>query len=186
MIGGLGADPGELAVELEVSAERLDGDPRRVRVRVSNVTPYDVGEGDRERAMRHSLVSTHVLLGVGNGHWLSLADPPEHATGAAKACVNTGMWPVLVGVPGDDDTVLASPIILDDHTQIAPESPGDLFDSREIDELLTLSILTLTEEEKGEMRTADPRTRAMLERAENMTPEQMMKLHGTIRELRRH
>ncbi|HEX6492496.1 MAG TPA: hypothetical protein VF112_03235, partial [Candidatus Dormibacteraeota bacterium] len=186
VVGVVVRDHAELRAELEVSAERLDGTMRRVRVRVANTTPYDAGGDDRGRVMRHSLVSTHAVLGVEGGHWLSLADPPEHATAAAAGCVNTGMWPVLVGEPGDDDTVLASPIILEDHTQVAPESPGDLFDSREIDELLTLSILTLTDEEKEEMRAADPRTRAMLERTESMTPEQMMKLHGTIRELRRH
>jgi hypothetical protein len=186
VVGVLVRDHEELSVRLEVSAERVDERLCRVRVRVSNVTPYEVGDGDRERAMRHSLVSTHAVLGVTDGRWLSLADPPEHASAAAAACVNTGMWPVLVGEPGDDDTVLASPIILEDHTQVAPESPGDLFDSREIDELLTLSILTLTDEEKEEMRAADPRTRAMLERTESMTQEQMMRLHGTIRELRRH
>jgi hypothetical protein len=186
VVGVLVRDHEELHVELEVSAERLEGELRRVRVRVANVTPYEVGDRDRERAMRHSLVSTHALLGIEGGRWLSLADPPEHAAEAASACVNTGMWPVLIGEPGDDDTVLASPIILEDHVQIAPESPGDLFDSREIDELLTLSILTLTDAEKEEMRAADPRTRAMLERTENMTQDQMMKLHGTIRELRRH
>lgn len=186
VVGVLVRDHAELRVRLEVGAERAGDGLRRVRVRVSNLTPYEVGDGDRERAMRHSLVSTHAVLGVDGGGWLSLADPPEHAAEAAAACVNTGMWPVLVGDPGDRDTVLASPIILEDHTQVAPESPGDLFDSREIDELLTLSILTLTDEEKEEMRAADPRTRAMLERTESMTQEQMMRLHGTIRELRRH
>jgi hypothetical protein len=186
VVGVAVRDHEQLSVELEVSAERLEGELRRVRVRVANVTPYEVRDRDRERAMRHSLVSTHALLGVEGGRWLSLADPPEHAADAAAACVNTGMWPVLIGEPGDDDTVLASPIILEDHVQVAPESPGDLFDSREIDELLTLSILTLTDEEKDAMRAADPRTRAMLERTENMTQDQMMKLHGTIRELRRH
>jgi hypothetical protein len=186
VVGVLVRDHAELRVRLEVGAQRVDDRLRRVRIRVSNLTPYEVGDGDRERAMRHSLVSTHAVLGVEGGRWLSLADPPEYASAAAAACVNTGMWPVLVGDPGDHDTVLASPIILEDHTQVAPESPGDLFDSREIDELLTLSILTLTDEEKEEMRAADPRTRAMLERTESMTQEQMMRLHGTIRELRRH
>jgi hypothetical protein len=186
VVGVVVRDHQELRAELEVSAERLDGGLRRVRVRVANLTPYDAANGERERVMRHSLVSTHAVLGVEGGRWLSLADPPAHAAAAAAECVNTGMWPVLVGEPGESDTVLASPIILEDHAQVAPESPGDLFDAREIDELLTLSILTLTDEEKEEMRAADPRTRAMLERTESMTPEQMMKLHGTIRELRRH
>ena len=44
--------------------------------------------------------------------------------------------------------LLASPIILYDHPAIAPESPGDLFDALEIDEILTLRTMTLTEDEK--------------------------------------
>ena len=65
---------------------------------------------------------------------------------------------------------------------IAPESPGDLFDGGEIDQLLILNILSLTEEEKAEMRATDPRAREILERTEALTPEELMRLHGTIRE----
>ena len=77
-----------------------------------------------------------------------------------------------------DDAMLSAPIILSDHPRIAPESPGDLFDGGEIDGLLALNILALTDEEKAEMRDADPRTRAILERTENLTREQLWKLSG--------
>jgi hydrogenase maturation protease len=79
--------------------------------------------------------------------------------------------------------MLSSPIILYDHPQIAPESAGNLFDSTEIDEILSLRILTLTEDEKREMRQSDDRTRGILERTENMPEEQFMKLHGILRGL---
>ncbi|MCW3028142.1 MAG: hypothetical protein JWN81_1353 [Solirubrobacterales bacterium] len=79
--------------------------------------------------------------------------------------------------------MLCSPIILEDHPRIAPESPGDLFDGGEIDQLLILNILSLTDEEKAEMRATDPRAREILERTEALTPDQLMRLHGTIREL---
>ena len=82
----------------------------------------------------------------------------------------------------DDRTLLCSPIILPDHPQIAPESPGDLFDGGEIDQLLVLNILAMTDEERREMRDSDPRARAILERTEALTDEQLMRLHGTIRE----
>ena len=91
---------------------------------------------------------------------------------------------MLVGEPGARDTLLSSPIILEDHPRIAPESPGDLFDGGEIDEMLVLNILSLTDEEKAEMRDSDPRTREILERTEALTPEELMRLHGTIRDLR--
>ena len=89
---------------------------------------------------------------------------------------------MLAGEPGERHTVLSSPIILPDHPEIAPESPGDLFDAGEIDQLLTLSILSLTDEEKQQMREADPRTREILERTESLSREELMRLHGTIRE----
>jgi hypothetical protein len=90
---------------------------------------------------------------------------------------------VLVGEEGQRDTLLSSPIILYDYPRVAPESPGDLFDSSEIDQLLALNILTLTEDEKAEMRATDPRARRILERTEALTARDFMSLHGTIRDL---
>jgi hypothetical protein len=71
-----------------------------------------------------------------------------------------------------------------DYPELAPESPGDLFDSAEIDEILSLRIMTLTDEEKREMRESDERARQILERTESMPEEQLMKLHGVMRGLR--
>ena len=94
-----------------------------------------------------------------------------------------GTWPVLAGETGDRDTVLSSPIILYDYPQIAPESPGDLFDGAEIDEILSLRILTLTDEEKLAMSRSDQRARDILARTEALPPEHFMKLHGALRAL---
>src|SRR5690606_15883218 len=120
-----------------------------------------------EAALEHALCSTHVVLHAPGGAFASLADPPQELAAAARDCVNEGLWPVLVGgtgTAGRAETVLASPIILEDHPLIAPESPGDLFDGGEIDELLILSILGLTDAERAEMRDSDPRARQILER----------------------
>jgi hypothetical protein len=111
-----------------------------------------------------------------------LADPPLELRDAAAACRNVGLWPTLVGDREDRSTILASPIILEDYPRIAPESPGDLFDGGEIDQLLILNILALSDEEKAEMAASDPRAREILERTESLTPDQLMALHGTIRE----
>jgi hydrogenase maturation protease len=81
--------------------------------------------------------------------------------------------------------MLSSPVILYDYPQIAPESPGALFDGTEIDEILTLRIMTLTDEEKLAMGLADERAREMLERIETLPPEQFMKMHGALRGLHR-
>jgi len=101
-----------------------------------------------------------------------------------RICRNIGTWPILVGEEGHRDTMLSSPIILYDYPQVAPESPGDLFDGAEIDEILSLRIMTLTEEEKREMRESDERARQILERTEAMPDEQWLKLHGAMRGMR--
>ena len=149
----------------------------RVEARNEAVLPADA---PRDAALEQAMISTHVLFGVSGGEFVSLLDPPADASAAARACDNQGWWPVLVS---GTDTVLSSPIILYDHPQIAPESPGDLFDAAEIDEILSLRILTLTEEEKREAMR-DPRARDLIERTEGLSPEQMARLHGAIRELR--
>ena len=157
----------------------------RIVVRVKNVTPVtDVECTKREDALMRSLVSAHLLLGVREGEFVSLLDPPESLREVASQCRNVGSFPVLVGEEGKRDTMLSSPIILYDYPQIAPESAGDLFDGTEIDEILSLRIMTMTEDEKLEMRQSDERARQMLERTESLPVEQLMKLHGVLRGLR--
>ncbi len=175
---------------IEVKAVSVAEGLFKVQVRVKNLTlldgyaPADNMSNNRDAALMRSLVSAHVVLGVTGGQFVSLLEPPENLRDLAASCQNVGVWPVLVGAEGERDTVLASPIILYDYPQIAPESPGDLFDGTEIDEILALRILTMTEEEKQEMRHTDERARKMLERTENLPMEHLMKLHGTLRELR--
>ena len=137
----------------------------------------------RSDSLMSSLVSTHTILAAEGGRFISLIDPPENLRPLARECSNIGTWPVLVGEEGKQNTMLSSPIILYDYPQIAQESPGNLFDGTEIDEILSLRILTMTDEEKNEMRQSDDRTRQILERTENMPPEQFMKLHGALRNL---
>ena len=169
---------------VEVGAERLGSDLWRLSVTVANTTPWE-GE-DREEALARTFCSTHsVLRTAGGGAFVSLTDPPDALRAAAEACENRGTWPVLTGGVGGgqfSDTLLSSPIILEDHPRVAPESPGDLFDGGEIDQMLVLNILSLTDEEKAEMRASDPRAREILERTEALTPEEIMRLNGTIRD----
>jgi hypothetical protein len=168
---------------VDVSGERLGAALWRLTVTISNTTPFEPG-GGREAALARTFCSTHtVLRAAGGAAFVSLTDPPEALRAQAAACRNEGTWPVLVGEPGERHTLLSSPIILEDHPRVAPESPGDLFDGAEIDQLLRLSILSLTDEEKAEMRATDPRAREILERTEALTPEELMRLHGTVRDL---
>ncbi len=170
---------------IDLSAESVGDGVFRISVRIENQTPFEVARSDnRDEVLLHALVSTHTTLGVSHGSFVSLLDPPESLRQIAAACRNVGAWPVLVGSEGETDTLLSSPIILYDYPQIAPESPGDLFDSTEIDEILSLRIMTLTDDEKRTMSALDKRGRALLERTESLARGQFMRLHGTMREVR--
>jgi hypothetical protein len=170
---------------VEVSLEEAQAGLCRIGVRISNRTPLAVSASPgREAMLARSLLSAHTILTLQDGEFVSLLEPLPQFQEAAAACSNFGTWPVLAGEPGQRDTVLSSPIILYDYPQIAPESPGDLFDGAEIDEILSLRILTLTEEEKAAMCRTDERARRILERTEALPPEHFMKLHGVLRSLR--
>jgi hypothetical protein len=168
--------------EVQVKAEPLREGTFRVTVRITNTTPW--GGEDRESTLKQTFVSTHTALEIAGGEFVSLMDPPEELREAAQGCENLKTWPVLVGEKGERSMMLSSPIILYDYPQIAPESPGDLFDGTEIDQLLIFNVLSLTDEEKEEMRASDPRAREILERTESLSPEELMNLHGAIREFR--
>jgi hypothetical protein len=77
--------------------------------------------------------------------------------------------------------MLAAPIILPDHPEVAPESPGELYDGTEIDEILTLRTLALSDDEKAAARATDPRAAALIDRVDAMDAPTMERLHGTIR-----
>ena len=156
----------------------------RVRARIENVTAWITPGETRNEALRASLLGTHLFLGVEGGDFLSLIDPPAWAAAAAAGCRNVRTYPVLAGSAGRNDLLLSAPVILEDHPRVAPESPRDLFDATEIDEILTLRILTLTDGEKREMRATDPRLGALLDSVERLGPEEMARLHGVTRELR--
>ena len=174
-----------LCGEIEITAARQNDDIFKVTVRIRNTTPFAAtNETSRDEALLNALVSTHTVLGVQDGSFVSLLAPPEESSELAASCTNAGTWPVLVGEEGQTDTMLSSPIILYDYPQIAAESAGDLFDGTEIDEILSLRIMTLTDDEKREMSQSDERARQMLERTETMPVEQFMKLHGVLRGLR--
>lgn len=172
-----------LAGVATIAAMQVGGDTYKLSVQIENATPA-TGAMSSNAVIQHSFVSTHTILHVEQGRFISLMDPPEGLKDVARECQNQHTWPVLAGEEGDFDTMLSSPIILYDYPQIAPESPGALFDGTEIDELLTLRIMTLADEEKQEMRQGDERAREILERTEALSPEQFMKMHGVIRSLR--
>lgn len=185
VVGIILRDKASLAGTIELAAEQVQPGMFKLTTRISNDSRLDgPGPVSREEALARSLVSAHTILEVRGGEFVSMVDPPGAFRDFALTCQNVGTWPVLVGEEGHRDTMLSSPIILYDYPQIAPESPGDLFDGAEIDEILSLRIMTLTDEEKREMRQSDDRARQILERTESLPDEQWMKLHGALRGLR--
>ena len=171
---------------IRLSAEPIEESRalRKLHLRIENVTPWNDAGSSRDVVMRSSLIGVHALLEAKRGRFVSLIDPPEWARAAAQKCSNVRTWPVMVGEDGDRDVVLSSPIILYDYPQIAPESPGDLYDATEIDEILTLRTMTLTNDEKRQARATDPRAAAIIDRVDDMPPEMLDKLHGALRYLR--
>ncbi len=167
---------------IQIHSNTCRDDVLKISVQVHNSTAIATTDPtSREAVLSYSLLSAHTILGAEDGEFLSLLEPPPGCEDLAAGCRNIGTWPVLAG--NGPATMLSSPIILYDYPQIAPESAGNLFDSTEIDEILSLRILTLTDDEKREMRQSDDRTRGILERTENMPEEQFMKLHGIMRGL---
>jgi hypothetical protein len=197
----------EVRARTTVVAEQVAPGLCRLRVRTENSGEAVDPGAPRGAALRQALIATHTLVGGDGVELVSLIDPPAALADRARACRNEFTFPVLGGAPRetgtaaavrgpqgsgtqddpeDGDTgvvMLSAPIILPDRPQVAPESPGDLHDAAEIDEILTLRTMLLTDEEKAEARATDPRAAQILDRVDTMPPEVLARLHGTIRSL---
>ncbi|HEV7627923.1 MAG TPA: hypothetical protein VGO89_15625 [Streptomyces sp.] len=203
----LRAESGSVAGTLVRGWQRLTGRVRlesvpvtdkvlRVTVEIENTSPCPAptagARGARNAMAPYAFASTHTVLHVDSGGFVSLTDPPDELREASSACRNVGAWPVLVSddpqaaqlSPHHARDVLSSPITLSDYPSVAPESPGDMFDGGEIDQLLILGILSLTPREQEEARATDPRAREILNRCAGLSPDELAALHGTIRGFR--
>jgi hypothetical protein len=168
----------ELRGELTVSAVD-DGGLWRVEMTVRNTA---AAAADKDEVIAVSLIGTHLLAEVTDGEFVSLLDPADADADAVARCRQHRCFPVLAGPPGETDLILVSPIILYDHPEIAEQSEGSLFDSTEIDEILTLRVMTMTDEEKAQARATDPLAAGIIDRCDSMSPEAMLNLHGVLRD----
>jgi len=170
-----------LAGAVTVRAAEVPGPWRalKLQVKMENRTGLGSVPQRREDALPTSLVAAHTIITAEGGKFLSMTDPPEWAAPAVAGCRNEGGWPVLADP--DDQVMLSSPIILYDHPELAAESPGELYDGTEIDEILTLRTMALSDDEKAEARATDPRAAALLDRVDSMDPQVLARLHGTLR-----
>lgn len=182
-----------LTASLRLECTQWDGQLYTVHLDLANQQPWSDNDApteadalhrdERARALRHSLLSAHVVLQDSNSGFVSVIDPPELARVAARSGHSHRLWPVLLGQAGEHEMVLAAPIILYDWPEIAPDSAGDLFDATEIDELLSLRVMALTDAEKREARATDPRAAEIVDRCESLPAEAMERMHGSIQEL---
>lgn len=168
----------EVAGVLTVTSEP-DGDLRRVSVRLSNT---GAAARDKDDAIARSMIGTHIIAEVVGGQFISLLEPPDEAADAASRCRQHRCFPVLAGPPGTDDMLLISPIILYDHPEVAEQSDTALYDCTEIDEILTLRVMTMTDEEKAQARATDPRAARIIDECDAMSPDAMARLHGVLRD----
>lgn len=167
-----------VCASLTVGIEPVDR-LHRVTLRLANT---GAAASDKADAIARSLIGTHVIAEAVGGAFVSLLEPPEHAAAAAARCRQHRCFPVLAGPPGEFDLLLVSPIILYDHPEVAEQSEGALYDSTEIDEILTLRVMTMTDEEKAQARATDPLAAQLIDRCDAMSPEAMQRLHGVLRD----
>jgi hypothetical protein len=193
LIGSSGQQAGRLVYRwngisgvIRLSAQRVAGPfgALRLRVRVENDTIPETPLRNRHDGLQHAMIGAHALIWVPGAKFLSLTEPPEWAAAEVAACVNVGTWPVLAGPRDCQDLLLSSPVILYDHPEIAAESPGELFDATEIEEILTLRTMAMTDAEKQQARTTDPRAAQIMDRLDDMPPEMLERMHGAIRYLK--
>lgn len=185
VVGKLRRRQEEIEGALEIAVKPVENELFKITVRILNQSPLPPEElHSPDAVLMRTFASAHTILSLEGGEFISLTDPSPECRQATTACHNLGTWPVLVGdeQKGERDTMLSSPIILPDYPQVAPESSGDLFDGTEIDEILTLRIKTMTDDEKAEMRMVDEHARRLLERTESASNPDLLKLHGTMRE----
>ncbi len=179
-----GPDRG-LEGRLIVSAEPVGDGVWRAGLRVENQTR--VGEPapamDRRGALARSLLSTHILLQVRGGRFVSPLERAGPRGVAVATCRNVNTWPVLA-TPADD-AVLGAAIFLPDHPQIAPESRVNFFDNTEIEEALMLHVQVLSDEERAAIGGQDAAVREMIERAAAASPEERLRQHGIMKPVER-
>ena len=168
-----------LTARVRMSTTR-DGEFLRLSVAVDNEHPG--APPDKDFAIRTSLIGAHVILEVRGAGFVSLLEPPEEASAAAGRCSQRRCWPVLAGPAGSSDVVLGAPIILYDYPEVAEQSQGALFDSTEIDEILSLRVMTMTDDEKAQARATDPRAAAIIDRCDDMSATDLGQLHGILRD----
>ncbi len=149
----------------------------RVSVTVNNDTSLSNAESiSRDEVFQQSFLSTNTILKVTDGAFISDQNPPEEFKEIVAQCEKIGTWPILID---ESNTImLSSPIILYDYPKINAHSKLDLFDSLEIEEMLILQLSAMSDTEKQQIAESDGKMREMLDKASQVTPQELLNLHG--------
>ncbi|MEP7145561.1 MAG: hypothetical protein ABI792_00990 [bacterium] len=167
---------------IEVSKVYGDQNFFIVTIRVFNKTKLENPDSiSRDEALLQSFLSTHMVLSTNNGQFISTQNPAEEWKNIISETENINTWPVLIDE--NNTTMLSSPIIIYDYPKINPLSRGDLFDSTEIEEALLLHVSVLSDEEKKRIAQSDDKLEAMLKKVSQVTPREMINLHGGLKEI---
>lgn len=168
--------------KIKISSKKITENLFKIRFIFQNLSQIlNPQKLSREEILSFSFVSTHTILGIENDKFLSQLEPPKEFAEYTKSLHNIGAFPVLIGDKCKQNSILASPIILYDFPEIAEKSFDNFFDGLEIDELMVLNLLALTDKEKRQIAETDERTRQILEKIESATPEDLLKLHANLR-----
>ena len=186
IVGVIMRERKQLCGAVEIMSERVEDGVFKISVRVRNTTPFEVAkDSTRDDALLSSLASTHTVLGVQDGQICFAAGSAGAAQRAGRRAARTSEpGPCWSAKKGNATLCSPRPSSFTTIPRSLRKAPAILFDGTEIDEILSLRIMTLTDDEKREMSQSDERARAMLERTETMPAEQFMKLHGVLRGLR--
>ena len=168
--------------KVKISSEHLANNVFKVRFVIENLTEISNAEtSTREQVLQFSFVSTHTIFQAENARFISQLEPPHEFVELTKSLQNIGVFPVLIGDKFKQNNVLASPIILYDFPEASEKSFDNFFDGLEIDELMILNIMALTDEEKRQIAETDERTRQIIEKINSATPEDLLRLHASLR-----
>ena len=166
---------------VRMRAELLGPELARLKMCVHNdseVGPFEGDEPTRAEALRRSLLSVHPMLEAEGGGFVSPLERDGVEGAAVEDCDSVNTFPVLVGE--GDAAVLGATIMLPEHPELAPESLGNLFDNTEIEEALLLHVQALSDDEREDISHQDPAVREMIERADKVTNDEMLGLHGRL------
>lgn len=167
--------------KITLKTEKLDENLFKLTFKIENLAENTSFKNlSREEILPFSFVSAHTVFEIENGEFISVIEPLKEFKDYSQMLDNINCFPVLVGDKNLRNCVLSAPIILYDFPETAENSFDNFFDGLEIDELMVMNLLALTDKEKEEIKNTDAKTRKILEKIEKVSAEDLLKLHAKM------